>query len=236
MLELKGVDVFYRDMQALWEVSFTVENGEIVALIGSNGAGKSTVMKTISGSQKSRKGIVIFNGRRLDQMPKHEIVVAGVSLVPEGRRLFPDMTVMENLEMGAYIERARQRKEESLQWIYEIFPVLHSRIGQLAGTLSGGEQQMLAIARGLMSLPELLLLDELSLGLAPIIVKNLYEVIRDINMSRGITVLLVEQNVRYALETANRGYIIENGRIIGEGKAMDLLHSEKVKEAYLAIG
>jgi branched-chain amino acid transport system ATP-binding protein len=236
MLKLENVDVFYRDLQALWDVSFTVEAKEIVALIGSNGAGKSTVMRTIAGSMKPRKGSIHFGESRLDRMRQHQIVDAGISLVPEGRRLFPEMTVFENLEMGAYIPRARERLAESLSEVYRLFPVLENRAGQLAGTLSGGEQQMLAIARGLMSQPQLLMLDETSLGLAPLIVKRIFQTIRQINRSSGITVLVVEQNVRQALEAADRGYIIENGRIVGQGKAQDLMSSEEVKTAYLAIG
>ncbi len=236
MLKVEGVDAYYGDLQALWGVSFNVEKGGIVALIGSNGAGKTTVLKTISGILRPREGHIRFGDIRLDGKRQHEIVEAGVSMVPEGRRLFPEMTVLENLEMGGFIERARKRKDSSLIWVYEIFPVLEKRVNQMAGTLSGGEQQMLAIARGLMSLPSLLLMDELSLGLAPLIVKTLYNVIEEINQSRGITILLVEQNVRYALETADLGYIIENGRVVGHGKARELLDSQEVKSAYLAIG
>ena len=236
MLKVDSVDVYYRDLQALWGVTFSVEKGRIIALIGSNGAGKTTVLGTISGILRPREGRVTFGDVRLDDKRQHEIVEAGVSMVPEGRRLFPEMTVFENLEMGGFIGRARKLKDESLNWVFEIFPVLKERVSQMAGTLSGGEQQMLAIARGLMSQPELLLLDELSLGLAPLIVKTLYNVIKDINQTKSITILLVEQNVRYALETADTGYIIENGRIVGHGKAEELLVSEDVKRAYLAIG
>lgn len=236
MLRLENVDVFYRDLQALWDVSFAVEEKEIVALIGSNGAGKSTVMRTIAGAMKPAKGAIHFGESRLDRMKQHEIVDAGISLVPEGRRLFPEMTVLENLELGAYIQRARGRSQEGLSEVYRLFPILENRARQLAGTLSGGEQQMLAIARGLMSKPELLMLDETSLGLAPLIVKIIFETITQINRSSGIMVLVVEQNVRQALEAADRGYIIENGRIVGQGKAQDLMNSEEVKTAYLAIG
>jgi branched-chain amino acid transport system ATP-binding protein len=236
MLELENIDVCYQDLQALWDVSLTVKKNQIVALIGSNGAGKSTVLRTIAGLQKPRKGTIRFDSIRLDRLPRHQIVESGVSLVPEGRRLFPAMTVLENLEMGAYIHRARESKEDLLRWIFEIFPVLNRREGQPAGTLSGGEQQMLAIARALMSQPQLLLLDETSLGLAPLVVKTIYKIIREINSSREITILLVEQNVRHALETADWAFIIENGRIVGKGTAQDLLNSEQVKSAYLAIG
>jgi len=236
MLRLEGVDVFYRDLQALWDVSFHVEKKEMVALIGSNGAGKTSTLKAISGVIRPRKGRILFEDVRLDLLRKHEIVETGVSMVPEGRRLFPDMSVLENLEIGAFIERARNNRLSSLGRVFEIFPVLRERAKQMAGTLSGGEQQMLAVARGLMSQPRLLLLDELSLGLAPLIVRTLYRVILDINDTQGLTILLVEQNVRYALETANRAYIIENGRVVGQGDARELLNSEDVKSAYLAIG
>jgi len=236
MLRLEGVDVFYSDLQALWDVSFHVEKKEMVALIGSNGAGKTSTLKAISGVIRPRKGQILFEDVRLDLLRKHEIVETGVSMVPEGRRLFPDMSVLENLEIGAFIERARNNRLSSLGRVFEIFPVLRERAKQMAGTLSGGEQQMLAVARGLMSQPRLLLLDELSLGLAPLIVRTLYRVILDINDTQGLTILLVEQNVRYALETASRAYIIENGRVVGQGDARELLNSEDVKSAYLAIG
>ncbi len=236
MLEVENVDVHYGDIQALWNVSFRVEDGEIVALVGSNGAGKTTVLRTISGILRPTKGNVKIHGIRSDAVPAHQIVERGVVLIPEGRRLFRDMTVLENLELGSYIGRARPLKHENLKWIFEIFPIVRDRIHQSAETLSGGEQQMLAIARGLMSDPKLLLVDELSLGLAPLIVKNIYETLKKINATRKMTILVVEQNVRLALETGRRGYILENGRISGEGKASDLLNSEQVKKAYLAIG
>jgi len=236
MLEVDKVDVHYGDVQALWNVSFRVEDGEIVSLIGSNGAGKTTVLKTISGILALTQGSVTIDGVRSDTIKAYQIVEQGVSLVPEGRRLFRDMTVLENLELGGYIGRARSQKDENLKWIFQMFPVLDKRVHQLAGTLSGGEQQMLAIARGLMSVPKLLLVDELSLGLAPLIVKHIYLTLKEINRSKQTTILIVEQNVRLALEISDRGYIIENGRITGEGKASDLLKSDKVKTAYLAMG
>ena len=235
MLEVEKVDVHYGDIQALWNITFRVSDGEIASLIGSNGAGKTTVLKTISGILRPTKGSVSIDGIRSDPIPAHEIVEMGVVLIPEGRRLFRDMTVFENLELGGYIARARPLKNQNLKWIFEMFPVVENRIHQLAGTLSGGEQQMLAIARGLMSEPKLLLVDELSLGLAPLIVKNIYDTLKEINRSRKMTILVVEQNVRLALEISDRGYIIENGRIIGEGKGSDLLKSDQVKSAYLAI-
>jgi branched-chain amino acid transport system ATP-binding protein len=236
MLEVNQVDVHYGDIQALWSVSFRVENGEIVSLIGSNGAGKTTVLKTISGILSITKGSVTIDGVRSDTIKAYQIVEQGVSLVPEGRRLFRDMTVLENLELGGFIERVRPQKDENLKWIFQMFPVLDQRVHQLAGTLSGGEQQMLAIARGLMSEPKLLLVDELSLGLAPLIVKHIYMTLKEINRSKKMTILIVEQNVRLALEISDRGYIIENGRITGEGKGSELLKSDKVKRAYLAMG
>lgn len=235
MLEIKNVDVSYGDIQALWDVSLTAKDEEIVALVGSNGAGKTTVLKTITGLLKPTKGSITMNGVRSDTIPAHKVVDLGVSLVPEGRRLFRDMTVLENLEIGGYIGRARSGKNENLRWISEVFPILEDRIHQLAGTLSGGEQQMLAIARGLMSAPKTLLVDELSMGLAPLIVKNIYKTLKEINTSRRMTVLVVEQNVRLALEIGDRAYILENGRISGEGKGSDLLNSEQVKKAYLAM-
>lgn len=236
MLEVEQVDVHYGDIQALWNVSFRVENGEIVSLIGSNGAGKTTVLKTISGVLSLTKGSVTIDGVRSDTIKAYQIVEHGVSLVPEGRRLFRDMTVLENLELGGYIGRVRSQKDENLKWIFQMFPVLDQRVRQLAGTLSGGEQQMLAIARGLMSEPKLLLVDELSLGLAPLIVKHIYLTLKEINRSKKMTILIVEQNVRLALEISDRGYIIENGRVTGEGKGNELLKSDKVKSAYLAMG
>ena len=236
MLEVNQVDVHYGDIQALWNVSFRVEKGEIVSLVGSNGAGKTTVLKTISGVLSLTKGSVTIDGVRSDTIKAYQIVEQGVSLVPEGRRLFRDMTVLENLELGGYIGRVRLQKDENLKWIFQMFPVLDQRIHQLAGTLSGGEQQMLAIARGLMSEPKLLLVDELSLGLAPLIVKHIYLTLKEINRSKKTTILIVEQNVRLALEISDRGYIIENGQITGEGKGSELLKSDKVKSAYLAMG
>lgn len=235
MLEVTHIDVSYGDIQALWDVSLTIRSEEIVALVGSNGAGKTTVLKTVTGLLKPSKGSITIYGVRSDTIPAHQVVDRGVSLVPEGRRLFRDMTVLENLEIGGYVARARNSKDQNLNWIYGIFPVLEQRLHQLAGTLSGGEQQMLAIGRGLMSDPKLLLVDELSLGLAPLIVKNIYKTLKEINGSKKTTILVVEQNVRLALEIGDRAYILENGRISGEGKASELLNSEEVKQAYLAM-
>jgi branched-chain amino acid transport system ATP-binding protein len=236
MLEVDSVNAGYGDLQALWGVSLNVEKGEVVALIGSNGAGKSTLLRTIAGLLKPKSGRITLEGARLDGVKRHQIVEMGVALVPEGRRLFPEMTVLENLEMGAFVRRAREQMADTLQWIFDAFPILGQRVGQTAGTLSGGEQQMLAIARGLMSRPKLLLLDEVSLGLAPLVVKSIYEIVTKISTSGMTTILIVEQNVRYALQTARRAYIIETGRIVGQGASGDLMNREEVKKAYLAIG
>ncbi len=236
MLEIDQIDVFYGDLQALWNVSLTVQEREIAALVGSNGAGKSTLLKAICGLLKLTRGSIRFNGLHIDKTPAHQIVQLGICLVHEGRRLFPEMSVLENLEMGAFIAKARKKKGEMTAWIYEIFPRLKDRRNQAAGTLSGGEQQMLAIGRALMSQPNLLLMDEVSLGLAPILVQHIYNVVKDINRSKQITIFLVEQNVRLALEVADRGYIIETGSIVGHDKANLLLNSDHVKESYLGFG
>lgn len=234
MLEVNNIDVYHGDLQALWGVSLTIQEGEMVALIGANGAGKSTIVETISGLLTPATGSVIFNGTRLDREPTHRIVRLGICLVPEERQLFPGMTVLENLELGAFIPESRKIKDETLKSIYELFPVLKARSNQAAGTLSGGEQQMLAIGRGLMSRPKFLMLDEPSLGLGPLVVKAIFEVIHQINKS-GVGILLVEQNVRIALGLAKRAYIVENGRIAGHGDARSLLNDKHVKEAYLGI-
>jgi len=236
MLEIDRIDVFYGDLQALWGVSLTVQDGEIAALVGSNGAGKSTLLKTISGLLRVTRGSIRFNGLQLDKTPAYQIVELGVCMVHEGRRLFPEMTVLENLEMGAFNAKARKSKNEMTAWVYQTFPRLKDRRNQTAGTLSGGEQQMLAIGRALMSQPSILLMDEVSLGLAPILVRHIYDVVKEINRSKQITIFLVEQNVRLALEIADSGYIIETGSIVGHDKADLLLHSDRVKESYLGFG
>jgi branched-chain amino acid transport system ATP-binding protein len=236
MLEIDQIDVFYGDLQALWNVSLTVHDGEIAALVGSNGAGKSTLLKTICGLLRFTRGSIRFNGLQLDKTPAHQIVQLGICVVHEGRRLFPEMSVLENLEMGAFNAKARKKKSEMTAWVYEIFPRLKDRRNQTAGTLSGGEQQMLAIGRALMSQPKLLLMDEVSLGLAPILVRHIYDVVKEINRSKQITIFLVEQNVRLALEVADSGYIIETGYIVGHDKANLLLCSDHVKESYLGFG
>lgn len=236
MLEINHIDVFYGDLQALWDVSMAIDEGKIVALVGSNGAGKSTLMLSISGLIKPKTGSICFEGIRLDKSPAHWRVEQGISMVPEGRRLFSQMTVLENLEVGASVRTARKARFDTLKWIYGLFPVLSERKKQRAGTLSGGEQQMLAIGRVLMSQPRLLLIDEMSLGLSPLLVQEISRVIEDINQSRNLTILLVEQDVQLALSLADRGYIMENGRIVGQGEAGELLCSEQVKEAYLGMG
>ena len=234
MLQVSHIDVFYDEAQALWDVSFHVDEGEIITLVGSNGAGKTTSLKAISGLVPPAGGEIRFQGERIDRLRPHEIVGRGIAQVPEGRRLWPGLTVLENLEMGAYLPRARARRAESLARVFALFPRLHERRNQLAGTLSGGEQQMTAIARGLLSQPRLIMFDEPSLGLAPVLVEEVFRVIREINQ-QGITVLLVEQNVMHALELARRGYVLETGRVILSGPAGDLLRNEQVRTAYLGF-
>jgi branched-chain amino acid transport system ATP-binding protein len=235
MLDVKNIDVYHGDLQALNEVSLKVEDREIVAIVGSNGAGKSTLLRTICGLLRPAAGRLDFNGVDLTEQPVHKIVELGICMVPEERRVFREMTVLENLEMGAFIGRARQVKDSTMDWVCEVFPLLKMRKDQKAGTLSGGEQQMLLIARALMSQPKLLLIDELSLGLAPILVQNLFETMRQLYESTEIAIVLVEQNVRMALELADRGYIIENGHIVAEGQAQDLLNREDIKDAYFGV-
>lgn len=235
MLEISNIDVCYGDLQALWKVSLKVNDGEIVTLVGSNGAGKSTILKTISGLLKPKAGSITYGNISLNKLSVHRIVETGISMVPEGRKIWSEMSVLENLEMGAFNSRARPKKNETLNSIYEVFPILQKREGQAAGTLSGGEQQMLAIGRALMALPKLLLIDEMSLGLAPLLVLEFSRVVEKLNEFKGITIFLVEQNVLTALKLADRGYIVENGRIVDEGRAADLLNSDSVKAAYLGL-
>jgi len=235
MLEVNNIDVYHGNLQALWDVSLEVGEGERVSLIGANGAGKTTIVESISGLLTPASGSMVFNGVRLDKEPSQRVVRLGVCLVPEERAIFFGMSVLENLELGAFQKKSRKVKDETLESVYGLFPHLKDRSRQVARTLSGGEQQMLAIGRGLMSKPKLLMLDEPSLGLAPIIVKNIFEIIKQINRS-GVSILLVEQNVRIALEFAQRAYIIENGRIIQHGDAKALLSDEQVKDAYLGTG
>ncbi len=232
MLRVDAIDLCYGDLQALWGVSLSVEQGEIVALIGANGAGKSTLLRAIMGMHRVRKGSVEFNGLTLNKVPTHAIVEAGIYMVPEGRGLFPGMSVLENLEMGAFIPRARCEKEKTIARIYDLFPVLGKRKGQMAGSMSGGEQQMLAIAKGLMSRPTLLLIDEMSSGLSPLVVKQMLQVVKRIH-DEGVSILIVEQNIYMALNLADRGYVIENGRIVSQGESAALLKDGHIKAAYL---
>jgi len=234
MLKVNGIDVFYGDLQVLWDVSFQVEQKEILVLVGANGAGKSTTIKTISSLLTPRRGSIEFNGSRLDRLPPHRIIEHGVVHVPEGRRLFPEMTVEENLIMGSLHGAAKARRAETLSYVYDLFPRLLERKKQEAGTLSGGEQQMLAVGRGLMSLPTLMMFDEPSLGLAPIMVKEIFDLVKKVN-DEGVTVLLVEQNVRLTLAMCDRAYVLENGRIVLQGNGKELLENEHVKEAFLGI-
>ena len=233
MLELRGVNVFYGAVQALREVSLRVDEGEIVTLIGANGAGKSTTLMAISGIVPPRRGEILFAGRPIHGLAPDRIVRLGLCQVPEGRRIFPELTVAENLDMGAFLRRDRQGIERDRQELYELFPILHQRRLQPGGNLSGGEQQMLAISRALMARPRLLLLDEPSMGLAPLITRQIFEIIKTINRERNTTVFLVEQNANLALQTADRGYVLENGRIALQGQAEALLNDENVQKAYL---
>jgi branched-chain amino acid transport system ATP-binding protein len=234
MLNVKGLNVFYGDAQALWDVSFDLPEKKLVTMIGSNGAGKSTLLKAISNLLESRSGEIQIQRHVTTGLPAHRVVELGVAHVPEGRQLFPMMTVLENLKIGSIIPEAKERRAETVREVFDLFPILGKRQNQLANTLSGGEQQMLAIGRGLMLRPRLLLLDEPSLGLAPLLVAQIFEIIKEIN-SRGITVLLVEQNVQRSLEMADEGFILENGRITMHGTGNELLANEHIKTAYLGL-
>jgi len=232
LLEVKGLDVYYGDIHVLWDVSLQVEEGAIVALIGANGAGKTTLLKTISGLLKPRKGEILLSGEPLSNFKSQQIVDKGVTHVPEGRRLFASLTVMENLKLGAYLPRMRPLFPESLERVFSLFPVLKGRKDQKAGTLSGGEQQMLAIGRALMARPKLIMLDEPSLGLSPILVKTIFGLISTLNEQKT-TILLVEQNVNQALKIAHQAYVLKNGRIVMCGKGCDLLENEEICKAYI---
>ncbi len=231
LLEVSSIDAFYGSLQVLWDISLEIKTREIVAIIGANGSGKSSLLNTISGIIHPAKGSVVFEGRGITLLDPFRIVALGISQVPEGRRIFPDMTVYENLKMGSYNHRARSKRDRNLETVYEHFPILEGRKNQLAKTLSGGEQQMVALGCALMSDPKLMLLDEMSLGLAPIVVNELYKVLKEIR-SKGITILFVEQNVRRTLSEAERAYIVETGRIVLSGDVEDLREEEKVKKAY----
>jgi len=232
MLELRNIDVYYGNIHVLKGINIEVMDGEIVTLIGANGAGKTTTLKTISGLINPKKGEILLNGEKINNLNASQIVKLGISHVPEGRRIFANMTVMENLEIGAFIRNAAKNIADDYDKVFSLFPRLKERKKQIAGTLSGGEHQMLAIGRALMSKPKLLLLDEPSMGLAPLVVKEIFSIIRDINKS-GTTILLVEQNVNMALNAANRAYIIKNGSIELEGDSKTLLNEEDIKKAYL---
>ena len=233
MLELRGVNVFYGAVQALREGSLRVDEGEIVTLIGANGAGKSTTLMAISGIVPPRRGEILFEGRPIHGLAPDRIVRLGICQVPEGRRIFPELTVAENLDMGAFLRRDRQGIERDRQELYELFPILHQRRHQPVGNLSGGEQQMLAISRALMARPRLLLLDEPSMGLAPLVTRQIFEIITTMTRERSTTVFLVEQNANQALKIADRAYVLENGRVVMQGSGEQLLTDPKVREAYL---
>jgi branched-chain amino acid transport system ATP-binding protein len=234
VLVVKHINLSYHQMQVLKDVSLVVNTGEIVTLIGSNAAGKSSMMNAISALVRISSGEIIFEDKRIDLLPSHEIIEMGIIQVPEGRRIFPYMTVKENLLMGSYNHRGRGKSKESLQRVYELFPILAKREEQLGESMSGGEQQMLAISRGLMALPRIFMLDEPSLGLAPMIVDMIFKILHEVNR-QAITILLVEQNVKKSLDIATRGYVLENGRIVLEGSGKELLQNVHLKKAYLGM-
>ncbi len=234
MLSAEHLNASYKDLQVLWDISFHVEAGEIVALVGANAAGKSTILKAISGLIPLDNGVVTYQGNRIDKLPAHRIVELGISLIPEGRRLFYEMSVRENLEMGAYGRQVWGEKNNTLNEVFQIFPILEERSDQLARTLSGGEQQMVAVARGLMSKPKLCLFDEPCLGLSPLNLREIFRVIRELR-EMGTTILVVEQNVKQTLSCADRAYVLENGRIVMQGTSQELITHEHVKTAYLGL-
>ncbi len=234
MLRIDNIQAAYGDIQILWGVSLVVPENSIVTLLGSNGAGKTTVLRTILGMMRPLSGQIFFCGEDITRKPTHEIVRSGMFLVPEWRGTFASMSVLENLELGAYVPRAREKRAKTLKHVYDLFPRLFDRQTQRAGTLSGGERQMLAIGRALMAHPTMLILDEPSLGLAPLIVEDIFRILRQIN-SEGVTMLIVEQNVHKALEVASYGYMLESGKVVGEGKSADLLTDHRIQDAYLGI-
>jgi len=234
MLRMEHVNAGYGDVQVLWDVSFHVAQNEFVVLLGANGAGKSTIMRTISSIVPLNSGEIWFEDARLDQVPPYMIVDHGIAHVPEARQLFPEMSVLENLELGSLKAEAKAKRKETLEWVFELFPRLRERRKQLAGTLSGGEQQMCAIARGLMSLPKLIMFDEPSLGLSPLLTQEIFRLALKIH-DQGLTILMVEQNVKQTLAICDRAYVLENGRIVLEGKGKELLENEQVKQAFLGI-
>ena len=232
MLEVKDIEVFYGVIQAIKGISFEVNEGEVIALIGANGAGKTTTLQTITGLISTKKGQIFFEGQEITHVPAHKIVSMGMAHVPEGRRVFAQLSVLDNLKLGAFTRKDKEEIEETLIRVYKRFPRLEERKNQIAGTLSGGEQQMLAMGRALMSHPKIILMDEPSMGLSPIFVNEIFDIIQEVSKS-GTTVLLVEQNAKKALSIADRGYVLETGRIVLEGNAKDLLDNEQVKKAYL---
>lgn len=234
MLELNNIDVYYGRAQVLWGVSLQLEKAQAMSIVGPNGAGKTTLLKAITNIQPPTRGTIIFKDESLENLPTEEVIIKGISLIPEGGRVFPAFSVKENLEMGTFVKESKQA-EETLQWVYQLFPKLEEREEQIAKTLSGGERQMLAVGRGLMQDPEILLLDEPSLGLAPMLVKEVFEVLNEVK-KEGLTIVLVEQDVVRALKFADRGCILEKGRIAEKGDANELLASKKIKEAYLGFG
>ncbi len=234
VLDVKSISVFYDDIQALWDVSFSVEKGQLVSVLGANGAGKTTTLKAIAGILKPSSGDITFKNSKVSGLASYEIADCGISLVPEGRQLFSQLDVEDNLRMGSYLKRARQFKEKNLEYVFSLFPILLDRKRQKAETLSGGEQQMLAIGRAIMQEPDLIMLDEPSLGLAPILAQEVFRIINKLK-KEGRTILLVEQNVRQALKVADYGYVLENGRITHQGTGAELRENPKIKEAYLGI-
>lgn len=232
MLEVKDIEVYYGVIQAIKGISFEVNEGEVIALIGANGAGKTTTLHTITGLLSPKKGSVLFEGQDITKVPAHKIVSLGMAHVPEGRRVFAELSVYENLKMGAYTRKDRTEIEETLQMVYKRFPRLEERKNQLAGTLSGGEQQMLAMGRALMSRPKIIVMDEPSMGLSPILVNEIFDIIQEVSAS-GTTVLLVEQNAKKALSIADRAYVLETGKIVLEGNAKELMNDDSIKKAYL---
>lgn len=235
LLEVKDLSVSYGVVPALRNISFTVDEGEVVALIGPNGAGKTTTMHTISGLLKPKSGNIIYDGEEIGGVEAHKLVKEGISQVPEGRGIFPILTVADNVNIGAYLRKDKEQIREDREWVYSLFPRLEERRNQIGGTLSGGEQQMLAIARALMARPKLLLLDEPSMGLAPIIVEDIFRIIRQINRERNTTILLVEQNAKMALTASSRAYIMEVGQIVNEGKSADLKKDDQIQKSYLGL-
>jgi branched-chain amino acid transport system ATP-binding protein len=234
LLQVKGIDVYYGDVQVLWDVSFTVREGEILVLVGANGAGKSTTIKTISSLLTPRQGEILFAGQAIHTKKPFQVIDLGVAHVPEGRRLFPEMSVEENLIMGSLSPAAKAKRKQTMEWVYELFPRVLERRKQPAGTLSGGEQQMVAIGRGLMARPKVLMFDEPSLGLSPLLTQHIFDLVKKVNQE-GLTVLLVEQNVHHTLAMCDRAYVLENGRVVLSGSGEELMANDHVREAYLGL-